>query len=169
MMRREQLCRLSFAYGVVRYAQRTGWRPVEGLKVSFSCGFRRSPARQAAKAVACTLALALSAPASTAPLGVGAHPVRELQAPASNGVEVWHLRQGDALHTSLEQWARSSGWQLHWRVPVSWRVAADTSFQGDFPSVLSEVIEALFDEGKPVRLAIWPRNRYAEVQHRDAR
>jgi len=75
----------------------------------------------------------------------------------------WQLRRGLPVHTQLLSWAERSGWALTWKPRVSWLVAADVEFEGNFEQALTEVIESLFFEGKPVRLVLWEGNRLAEV------
>jgi len=76
---------------------------------------------------------------------------------------LWQLRAGAPVHLQLETWAQEAGWTLYWRPSVSWRVLADVTFTGSFDDVVSEVLESLFLEGKPVRLMLWEGNRVAEV------
>jgi len=75
----------------------------------------------------------------------------------------WQLRRGLPVHTQLLTWAERSGWTLTWKPRVSWLVAADVEFNGNFEQALTEVVEGLFFEGKPIRLVMWEGNRLAEV------
>jgi len=75
----------------------------------------------------------------------------------------WQLRRGLPVHTQLLTWAERSGWTLTWKPRVSWLVAADVAFSGNFEQALTEVVEGLFFEGKPIRLVMWEGNRLAEV------
>jgi len=75
----------------------------------------------------------------------------------------WQLRRGLPVHTQLFSWAERSGWTLAWKPRVSWLVAADIEYQGNFEQALTEVVEGLFFEGKPIRLVMWEGNRLAEV------
>jgi len=87
-----------------------------------------------------------------------AKPAVEEEAPSH-----WQLRRGLPVHTQLLTWAERSGWTLTWKPRVSWLVAADVAFVGNFEQALSEVVEGLFFEGKPIRLVMWEGNRLAEV------
>lgn len=75
------------------------------------------------------------------------------------------LRKGDLLHTQLQAWAVASGWELLWLPDVSWKVLADTTFAGaaDVTAAVSEVINVLREEGRPVRLSIADGNKIMEV------
>jgi len=75
----------------------------------------------------------------------------------------WQLRRGLPVHTQLLTWAERSGWTLTWKPRVSWLVAADVEFNGNFEQALTDVVEGLFFEGKPIRLVMWEGNRLAEV------
>lgn len=76
---------------------------------------------------------------------------------------VWRLHQGAALHEELAHWAAQAGWTLVWHPAFSWRVAADAEFEGTFPEAIQGTIQALFDQGAPVRLLLWMGNSVAEV------
>jgi len=81
----------------------------------------------------------------------------------------WQLHQGVPVHTQLQTWAERGGWTLHWQPKVSWLVAGDVEFEGSFEQALTQVIEGLFFEGKPIRLVLWEGNRLAEVIPSDVR
>jgi len=92
----------------------------------------------------------------------------QLSEPAARQAR-WQLRRGLPVHTQLQAWAERSDWALDWKPRVSWLVAGDVAFEGTFETALTEVIEGLFFEGKPVRLVLWQGNRLAEVVSSDAR
>lgn len=98
-----------------------------------------------------------------APVAVEARPVAPVKVATLAEPGKWRLAGGAAVHEQLTGWARQSGWTLKWKVPVSWVAAADAEFTGDFPAALSEVIELLYAEGKPVRMKLWDGNRVAEI------
>lgn len=81
----------------------------------------------------------------------------------------WRLTGGAPIHDQLVSWGNAAGWSVRWSVPVSWAVAADSEFGGDFPEAITKVIELLYAEGKPVRLMLWDGNRVAEVISSDVR
>lgn len=75
------------------------------------------------------------------------------------------LAQDKPIHTELQAWAKTQDWQLLWYPAVSWRVLreADLSNSLDVTAAVSEVIDILRDEGKPLRLKISDGNRVMEV------
>lgn len=75
------------------------------------------------------------------------------------------LHRGQLVHTELQAWAKSSGWQLLWLPDVSWKVLGDTNLSNftDVTLAVSEVIGVLRDEGRAVRLNIADGNRIMEV------
>ena len=75
------------------------------------------------------------------------------------------LRKGELLHTQLQAWAQAAGWELLWLPDVSWRVLGDTSFASysDVTLAVTEVINVLREEGRPVRLSIADGNKIMEV------
>lgn len=115
-------------------------------------------------------AASIAAPADPAPHAAtfGTH-VQTADIGTSNTVERWKLAVNQPIHAQLQDWASRAGWQLTWQPKVSWLVAADTYFEGNFQSVIQEVVNGLFFEGKPVRLVIWEGNRFAEVVSNDVR
>jgi hypothetical protein len=42
-------------------------------------------------------------------------------------------------------------------------VPADASFGGTFDEALAKVVQALYDQGKGVKLILWEGNKFAEV------
>jgi len=81
----------------------------------------------------------------------------------------WQLRRDALLHEELADWAGRAGWQLRWQPGVTWQVAADSSFSGEFPDAIASVIESLYLEGRPVRLVLWEGNQVAEVVSHEVR
>lgn len=81
------------------------------------------------------------------------------------------LQQDKPIHTELQAWATGQDWQLVWYPSVSWRVLrqADLSRAADVTAAVSEVIDILRDEGKPLRLKISDGNRVMEVFSNEVR
>lgn len=79
------------------------------------------------------------------------------------------LRKGELVHAQLQAWAQASGWELLWLPDVSWKVLGDTSFASitDVTLAVSEVINVLREEGRPVRLSISDGNKIMEVLSTD--
>jgi hypothetical protein len=93
-----------------------------------------------------------------------------LPAPSAKPLpQPWQLRRDALLHEELTDWAGRAGWQLLWQPGVTWRVAADASFLGEFPDAIASVIENLYLEGRPVRLVLWEGNKVAEVVSHEVR
>lgn len=103
---------------------------------------------------------ATSAPAAPEP-DSGPSTVAAEAAPAK---VVWRLVGGLPIHTQLEAWAKSAGWSFAWKSRRSWLVPADTEFVNvAFDAAVEEVVRTLYQQGKPVRLELWEKNRVAEV------
>ena len=76
----------------------------------------------------------------------------------------YNLRSGEDLHTELIAWAKSEGWSLRWNLPHTWSVFADAQIQAEsVVDAMSQVIDILRDEGKPVRLMVFEGNAVMEV------
>lgn len=59
--------------------------------------------------------------------------------------------KGDSLRETLDNWTKSAGWQpLIWNLPenVDYTLGASASFNGDFPSIISEFVDALGADAK---------------------
>ena len=83
----------------------------------------------------------------------------------------FHIRQGVAIHSQIEAWARAKGWQLIWYPSVSWRAIANADFNQhkEVSAAIEDVINILRDEGKPVRLRISEGNHVLEVTSNEVR
>lgn len=76
----------------------------------------------------------------------------------------YSLRTGEPIHKDLQFWADREGWELHWQPTVSWRTLRATEIdKNDLAGAVTEVIDILRDEGKPVRLRISDGNKVMEV------
>ena len=82
---------------------------------------------------------------------------------------IWPLEADQPIHKQFAEWARSAGWRFEWRLDKSWFVPAATQFSGTFDQALSEAVESLYAQGKPVRLILWEGNRFAEIVDVDAK
>lgn len=100
---------------------------------------------------------------ATASESTEALPLHVIQTEAITLKQSWQLREGLPIHSQLQSWAEQSGWKLIWQPEFSWLAAADSTFHGDFSEAAEQVIEALFNEGQPVRIVMWQQNRVAEV------
>lgn len=83
--------------------------------------------------------------------------------------QIWTLRADVPIHKQFAEWAQRAGWHFEWRLEKSWIVPAGTQFSGSFDEALAQAVEALYAQGKPVRLILWEGNRFAEVVDVDAK
>lgn len=69
------------------------------------------------------------------------------------------------IHEGLQSWAKAQDWILRWEPATSWRTLRETDFSNaaDLVAAVTEVIDILRDEGKPVRLRVSDGNRIMEV------
>lgn len=113
-------------------------------------------------------AIPVTAPAVQAAPVLVAAIASPVQAEATPEVS-WKLVRGIALHTQLQKWATTAGWQLEWKLNRSWVVPADVKLTGTFDQALEQVINALAGEGKPINLVLWEGNHVAEINETAAR
>lgn len=74
------------------------------------------------------------------------------------------LRTGELISSDLAIWAQREGWEFFWQPTVSWRTVRGAQFpQTDIAAAVTEVVNILRDEGKPVRLRIFEGNKVMEV------
>lgn len=80
------------------------------------------------------------------------------------------LRGGEPIHVEVARWASLAGWDLHWQARTSWRTLRDTAFpQSEVTAAITEVVEILRDEGKPLVLRISAGNKVMEVLSTEVR
>lgn len=75
----------------------------------------------------------------------------------------WAIERGERIDLALQRWAAKAGWTLSWVPMVSWECPARVEFNGDFSNVAIQVIEALNQDGKRLRLRIFDSGRFMEV------
>lgn len=75
------------------------------------------------------------------------------------------LQKDQPIHEALQAWCRSEGWDLTWYPAKSWKVfrSYEMDSSADLATAISEVVDILRDEGKPIRLKISEGNRVMEV------
>lgn len=66
-------------------------------------------------------------------------------------MESFTLNKGESVKDELERWAHRSGWVIDWQLSNSWIVPNGITFQGDFKSAASAVIETLAENGIVIR------------------
>lgn len=115
---------------------------------------------------------ASAAPANPRISITSASPVAEVriqESPSQPSAGAWTLQAGRPIHVQFADWARTAGWTFEWRLEKSWIVPAAAQFPGSFDEALSQAVEALHAQGKPVRLILWEGNRFAEIVDVDAK
>lgn len=95
--------------------------------------------------------------ADPVPLTAGEHPN------ASAASQAWVIERGERIDLALQRWAPEAGWAVSWSLPISWECPARVEFKGEFTNAVIEVIEALNQDGKRLRLRIFDKGRYMEV------
>lgn len=117
--------------------------------------------------------LPLASPAKTAapvslPLAPAPAPAAAATAPAKPAPAakpVYLLATDQPIHEALQAWARGQDWEVRWYPAVSWRTLREADFSAapDLVAAVSEVVDILRDEGKPLRLRVSEGNRVMEV------
>lgn len=80
------------------------------------------------------------------------------------------LRGNEPIYTELMTWATNQGWELYWGPHVSWRTLRTTKIdKSEITAAVTEVIDILREEGKPVRLRISEGNQIMEVLSTEVR
>jgi hypothetical protein len=83
---------------------------------------------------------------------------------------VYRLRTGEPIHTELQRWAEHDGWEFRWYPDKSWKTLRETVIgKTDVADAVSEVIDILRGEGKPVQLRISDGNQVMEVLSTEVR
>lgn len=83
---------------------------------------------------------------------------------------VHRLRTGEPIHTELQRWAEHHGWEFRWYPDKSWKTLRETVIaRSDVSEAISEVIDILRGEGKPVQLRISDGNHVMEVLSTEVR
>ena len=83
---------------------------------------------------------------------------------------VHRLRTGEPIHTELQRWAEHHGWEFRWYPDKSWKTLRETVIaRSDVAEAVSEVIDILRGEGKPVQLRISDGNHVMEVLSTEVR
>lgn len=77
--------------------------------------------------------------------------------------QTWVIERGERIDLAIQRWAPEAGWAVSWSLPVSWECPARVEFKGEFTNAVIEVIEALNQDGKRLRLRIFDKGRFMEV------
>lgn len=86
-------------------------------------------------------------------------------APTPRPVPKWQIEKGQPIHQALEAWAKEANWTLIWYPSVSWKAIGpvDMQHKKDVVDAVSEIVNVLRAEGKPVRLRVSDGNNVMEV------
>lgn len=96
-----------------------------------------------------------------APAGTRQLPRPVEQTPVQSG---FLLRGGQPISAEITAWAARTGWEIYWHHRVSWKTIRDTVInRADVSEAVSEVIDILREEGKPIALRISAGNKVMEV------
>ncbi len=98
---------------------------------------------------------------------VVARPGLPAAAPAAPAYE---LKTGEPIHLGMKAWAEREGWLLVWHPTISWKTLRGAKVDAvDISAAVSEVVDILRDEGKPVALRISGGNKVMEVMTTEVR
>jgi hypothetical protein len=156
------------------------------MTVRTSSRLAESPVRRASVLVISLLVLSAAATAAGAqtirqspeaffespslPFAPAAPTVAALKARAAATPAVHRLRSGEPIHTELQRWAEQGGWEFHWYPARSWKTMRDALIdKANVVDAVSEVIDILRSEGKPVQLRISDGNAVMEVLSTEVR
>lgn len=113
------------------------------------------------------------APAKKALVGVAPMLASQIEVvtPKAPVSSLFLLRKDQPIHEALQAWAQASGWELLWYPTMSWKTVreADLSGKADVVAAVSEVVNILRDEGKPLRLKISDGNKVLEILSNEVR
>ena len=75
------------------------------------------------------------------------------------------IRKGDRIDLSLENLARSQGWEFLWYPSISWKAISDIDLSKykDASEAVVDVINGLTQEGKPLKWRISDGNKVIEI------
>lgn len=71
---------------------------------------------------------------------------------------VFILNQGDLILLDLKKWAKESGWKVVWQVPEDWTVPNTTTFSGNFQTAVTQVVQALANNGANIHAVFHTEN-----------
>jgi hypothetical protein len=105
-----------------------------------------------------------------APPAIAAQIGETAPAPEKSATKAYQLKQGEAIHSQLNSWAKEESWVFMWRLAKSWRVPADITVTAiDCADAINQVITGLYEEGKPVKLVGNKGNQFMEVVSNEVR
>ncbi len=119
----------------------------------FSMGLPPPPPPPMPKPLAVAPVVAVAAPSakpadlnavgglSNPPASFSSHPM--MAPPPPPPPPTWQLIAGTLISKDLQNWGSATGWQVEWQFPKDFTVPANTTLQGEFPEVVSQVVDAL--------------------------
>lgn len=78
--------------------------------------------------------------------------------------EVWAVMSGGSLKSTVEGWARVSGWTVVWDNPVDYRIRASATFQGTFEEVVALLVDAIHQASPELTVTLYRGNRVLHVE-----
>ena len=78
--------------------------------------------------------------------------------------EVWAVLSGGSLKSTIEGWARVSGWTVIWDNPVDYRVRASATFQGTFEEAVARLVDAIHQASPELTVTLYRGNRVLHVE-----
>lgn len=87
----------------------------------------------------------------------------EITAPIPQS-EVWAVMSGGSLKSTVEGWARVSGWTVVWDNPVDYRIRASATFQGTFEEVVALLVDAIHQASPELTVTLYRGNRVLHVE-----
>jgi len=67
----------------------------------------------------------------------------------------WVIDKDERIDLALKRWAAEAGWALSWLPNVSWECPSRVEFKASFTAAVIQVVEALNQDGKRLRLRIF--------------
>lgn len=78
--------------------------------------------------------------------------------------EVWAVMSGGSLKSTVEGWARVSGWTVVWDNPVDYRIRASAIFQGTFEEAVALLVDAIHQASPELTVTLYRGNRVLHVE-----
>lgn len=76
---------------------------------------------------------------------------------------VFVVRSGDSLFSTIESWARQSGWQVSWEVKTDYIVGAEARFSGAFEDAMNALITSLGGEVAALKVEMYAGNKVVRI------
>lgn len=128
-----------------------GWQPLKGSDT-------------AAAVVGAASTSAPTAASDSAPVVTSSAAPQKAAEPPPKPAEVWTIRQGFAIGEELKAMGSRANWNVVWQMPRDVIAATTTSFTGDFPSAVTDVVKTLAANGVLIHAQIFDGNHTVVVQ-----